>query len=99
MPKKFIKDYEIELALKMYYEKPRKKISADIPYDIYVRLKNKSKDMSIPMSKLIIMAFIDIIKKYNIVDKQGQCLSEVLFIDDDMVMIDNGSHYQLLLND
>jgi hypothetical protein len=67
-----------------YYEQPRKKISADIPYQLYTSLKDRSRDMKISMVKLITEAFEDVLKK---TDKdydplEGLALSEVFKNDD-----------------
>lgn len=45
------------------YEQPRKKFSADIPHELYLSLKDRARDMKIPMTKLITEAFRDILIK------------------------------------
>ena len=78
--KKFKIDPEIEHRLEdlVYYERPRKRFSAEIPYEIYKQLKEKAKEMEIPMSKLIVIALSDVIEKYGGLNSNGKSKGKTL---------------------
>lgn len=88
--KKFKIDPEIESQLEelVYYERPRKRFSAEIPYDVYKQLKEKAKEMELPMSKLIVIAFSDVVIKYggigNVGKGKGKPLAEVFKEEDEL---------------
>lgn len=84
------------------YEKPRKKISVDIPYDLYYNLKNKAKEINKSMTGLINESFHDIINKYggmNISEDKRRELVHVLFGNEELKAEDNDNHLQFLLKE
>lgn len=84
------------------YEKPRKKISVDIPYDLYYNLKNKAREIKKSMSGLINESFNDVIKKYggvNLSDKDKKELIHVLFENEKMTAENNDTYLQFLLKE
>lgn len=101
--KKFKIDSEIESKLEelVYYERPRKRFSAEIPYEVYRQLKEKAKEMELPMSKLIVIAFSDVVVKYSgnsKKKKKGKTLVDV-FRDEDSKngVIEEDNHLQFVL--
>jgi uncharacterized protein YaaW (UPF0174 family) len=84
------------------YEKPRKKISVDIPYDLYYNLKSKAREIKKSMTSLINESFCDVILKYggaNLSDNEKRELVHVLFEGEEKVAENNDTYLQFLLKE
>ncbi len=82
-----------------HYEKPRKKMSFDITYDVYYNLRKKAKELNMPMTKVIQEALEDVIEKYggvNITADDKKSLVDVLFNGENIKAEDNEDHLQFI---